>query len=79
MEMVMNNGFKMLSEEENYMIDGGLDLVDAAGSLVCGYAGKTVGQKVGSLIGGSVGGPIGAVGGGIIGVAAFEVVYHLNN
>ncbi len=79
MELVVNNEFSVLSVEESNAIDGGFDIVDTAGSLVCGYAGKSVGQKIGTTIGGSVGGPVGAVVGGIVGVAAFEVVYHLNN
>lgn len=77
--MELSYGFCEMSEKEMEAVDGGFDVIDAVGNIVCGGAGAYVGRKVGATVGGAVGGPVGAVVGGILGVAAFEVVYHLNN
>lgn len=71
MEMVLNNGFCELANDEIMLTEGGFDFVDIAGSAICGYAGGKVGA--------AIGGPIGGVVGGLVGVVAFEIVYHLNN
>lgn len=77
--MELSYGFSEMSEEEMEAVDGGLDVLDTFGNIVCGGAGVYVGRKVGATVGGAVGGPVGAVVGGILGVAVFEIVYHLNN
>ena len=74
MEMVLNNGFCEMSQDEMLVVDGGLDIGSAVTGFVCGKAGKWIGAKVG----GAVGGPVGAVVGGIIGVAVYECVTHYN-
>lgn len=77
MDLILNNNFSSINENELNLLNGGIDW-DSVGSGIAttggGYLGSKIGAKVGASIG-TTGGPVGTVVGALIGGAAGAIIY----
>lgn len=71
MEIVLNNGFCEMSQNEMLCVDGGIDW-DSIGMAICTGAGAYIGGQIGTLFG-PVGTVVGVIGGGAAGAAIYTL------